>query len=179
MKVKSGKLQVGDVKHWKDGGKEVITQYDFDFYERHTEVNSSVEWLLEEPTEIKKITRKKPKEIELGPDDVMQAGDVIKYSKDDCMIVDGLQGNKVSSLSGYPRTKVFRPVKKSLKNPWKKTGRMIDEMEAAKIAFKWEDGVMAVFSSSGETMHMTNYDCETIHKATANAYKWLKSEGLL
>jgi len=115
MKVTSGKLQVGDVKHWKSGWKETITKKELD--KMMNEVNAdNIEWLLQPPTGVIKITRP---------------------------------------------------------NPWKETGRMLDEIRKAKICFWISGGIFQVLDDWG--IPEFTVECrENFHVAVKKVYDRLK-----
>jgi hypothetical protein len=123
MKVTKGKLQVGDVVHFKSGAK--VTVADFDLVGGIFEYDTNIPSLLEEPTAIVKIARK---------------------------------------------------------NPWKKTGRLIDEMINAHLmpdistGMEGQKTIVKLYFDYGERQSFEDGD---IHSAVKKAYDTAKRNGLL
>jgi len=123
MKLKpEDTAQLGDVIHFTDGTKrEVMRPKD----EPGSIVGFTIAYLLD-MGHIKKVTRKAPKERELGPDELMQGGDIVRYAKpsEEHMTISpegGWVGVPAGCLS-YASKKVYHQVKKSRtpRKEWKR-----------------------------------------------------------
>lgn len=99
------KIELGDVLHLYDGTKRIVTTPQGE----PGSVVGECAWFLLSPGIVKKITRK-AKERELGPDELMQVGDIVRFASGSELTVERHAGRSVSSLASFPTCKVFRPL---------------------------------------------------------------------